>query len=428
MEREAATKRMYERSVLDNGLKVITSSMPHSRSVSVAVLVGAGSCYEDEEEAGISHFAEHVFFKGTRRRPTAGDISREIEGVGGVINASTDKEVTTFWCKVAAAHFRLALDVLSDVVLESRFDEAEIEKERQVVLEEIKMNLDLPQHRVGSLVEELLWPGQPLGRDIAGYKETVVTTERGRLLDYVGRRYVPNNTVVSVAGAVEHEEAVREVESLWGRWGPRDVSNGYESQSVQHGPQVRSELKEGQQAHLCLAVHGFSRFDPRRFALGLLNTVLGGGMSSRLFTEIRENQGLAYDIHSYVETFRYSGSFVTYAGVDPGKLRVAVEAILKELSKVRGGVPDDELFRAKEHSKGQLQLRLEDSHRVALWLGGQELLRGQILDVDEVLSIIDSISAQELAQVAEEVLQSQRLNLAVVAPQGDAASVAWLRL
>lgn len=419
---------MYRRTVLDNGLRVVSSEMPHSRSVSVAILIGAGSCYEDDSEAGVSHFAEHVFFKGTRRRRTAAEISQEIEGVGGVINASTDKEATIFWCKVAVPHFRLAMDVLCDLIRESRFDEADIEKERQVVLEEIKMNLDLPQHRVGSLVEELLWPEEPLGREIAGDRDSVLAMDRGRLLGYVGGRYTPNNVVVSIAGGVEHGRAVDEVGSLLGDWRPHEVESDYESQATQKDARTRAEVKEGQQAHLCLAVHGFSRFDPRRFALGLLNTVLGGGMSSRLFTEIRENQGLAYDIHSYVETFRYSGSFVTYAGVAPDKLQVAVEAILNELAKVKRGVPDDELFRVKEHSKGRLQLRLEDSQRVALWLGTQELLRGEIIDVDEMLSIIDSISPDEMSEVAGTVLRSEHLNLAVVAPQEDAASVAWLRL
>ncbi|MFW6151301.1 MAG: M16 family metallopeptidase [Chloroflexota bacterium] len=419
---------MYQRSVLDNGLRVVTSEMPQSRSVSVAVLIGAGSCYEDDREAGVSHFAEHVFFKGTSRRRTGAEITREIEGVGGVVNASTDKEATIFWCKVAVAHFGLALDVLCDLIRESRFDEADIEKERQVVLEEIKMNLDLPQHRVGSLAEEVMWPGEPLGREIAGYRDSVVSIDRAGLLGYVARRYVPNNVVVSIAGGVEHNRAVDEVASLLGDWRAHEVERDYVSGATQQGARARSEVKEGQQAHLCLGVHGFSRFDHRRFALGLLNTVLGGGMSSRLFTEIRENRGLAYDIQTYVETFRYSGSFITYAGVAPDKVQVAVETILGELAKVREGVPDDELSRAKEQSKGRLQLRLEDSQRVALWLGTQELLRGEIVDVDELLSIIESISGDELAEVARTVLQSERLNLAVVAPHEDAASVSWLRL
>ena len=407
---------VYERTVLDNGLRIVTSTMAHSRSVGLAFLVGAGSCYENEREAGISHFAEHLFFKGTRRRPTAREISQDIEGVGGIINASTDKELTIFWCKVASEHCDIALDVLSDLLLDSLFDGREMEKERQVVIEEINMNRDLPQQRVGAVIDELLWPGQPLGREVAGTKETVLKMKRGDVVRYVAGRYGANNAVVSVAGGIEHERAVAQIERLLGGWSAGEISADYLSGDSQTEPSVRTEYKDGEQAHLCLGVRGLSRFHPERIVLGLVNAVLGGGMSSRLFTEIRENKGLAYDIHSYVEYFLDSGSFVTYAGVDPGKLEIAIEAILGELSKLKRGVTPDELNRAKELSKGRLQLRLEDSQQVALWLGSQELLRRQILDMDEVISIIDAIGVDELGQVAGKLLSSHRLNLAVVGP------------
>ena len=419
---------MYNKTVLGNGLRVLTSTMPHSRSVSVAFLVGAGSCYEDKEEAGISHFIEHLCFKGTQRRPTAMEISRDIEGVGGIINASTDREATIFWCKVASAHFPLALDVLSDLLLNSRFVAAEMEKERQVVIEEIKMNLDLPQEKVGMLMDELLWPDQPLGREVAGTKETVSSISRERILNYMTRRYVPNNTVVSVAGDIEHEQAVAQIESLLGEWSAGEVSAGYPSDDRQTESRLRLESKDGEQGHICLAVHGFSRFHPRRFVLDLLNTVLGGGMSSRLFTEIREHQGLAYDIHSYVEHFLNSGSFIIYAGVDLGKVEAAVKAIVEELSRLRQGVTPEELIRAKELSKGRMQLRLEDSRNVVLWLGGQELLSQQILDLDDVIAIIDAITVDEVEQVARELLSSERLSLAVVGPSKNELSVELLKL
>ncbi|MEA3253359.1 MAG: pitrilysin family protein, partial [Chloroflexota bacterium] len=313
---------MYERTVLDNGLRVITCTMPHSRSVGVAFLVGAGSCYESQEEAGVSHFAEHLFFKGTRRRPTAREISQDIEGTGGMINASTDKEATIFWCKVASSHFPIALDVLSDILLNSRFDSADIDKERQVIIEEINMNLDLPQQRVGMLVDDLLWPDQPLGRDVAGTRETVSGIGREQILSYVARRYAPGNIVLSVAGDIRHEQAVAQIEALANKWPGGEVSRDYVSDDGQTEPRMRVESKEGEQVHLCLGVHGYSRLHPQRFVLDLLNTALGSGMSSRLFTEIREHKGLAYDIHSYVEHSLNSGSFVTYAGVDPGKLQI----------------------------------------------------------------------------------------------------------
>jgi len=417
---------MYDKTVLDNGLRVITSTMPHSRSVSIAFLAGAGSCYENQEEAGLSHFAEHLFFKGTQRRPTAKAISQEIEGVGGIINASTDKEATIFWCKVASSHFPMALDVLSDILLNSRFDAAEIEKERQVVIEEINMNLDLPQQRAGMLIDELLWPGQPLGREVGGTKETVSRMNREQMLSYIARRYVPNNIVVSIAGDIKHARAVAQVVPLLEKWSAKEIATQYTADDRQTEARLRTESKEGEQAHVCLAVHGFSRFHPQRFVLDLLNAVLGGGMSSRLFTEIREQRGLAYEIHSYVEHFLNSGSFIVYAGVDPAKVEIAAKAILEELSKLKQGISPGELTRAKELSKGRLELRLEDSQHLALWLGGQELLMQRILTLDEVIAMIDAISVAELGHVAEQLLSSEQLNLAIVGPIKNQPSVKLL--
>ncbi|NWF78176.1 MAG: insulinase family protein [Chloroflexi bacterium] len=407
---------MYNKAVLDNGLRVITSTMPHSRSVCLAILVGAGSCYETDEEAGISHFAEHLFFKGTERRPTAKEISEAIEGVGGIINGSTDKEVTAFWCKVASPHFPIALDVLSDLLLHSRFDNEDTEKERQVIMEEINMNLDIPQQRVNMLIDELLWPEQPLGREVTGYKGTVSSITREQLLDYVARRYMPNNTVISIAGNIQHEEAIARIEPLFNKWAAGEPSTSYVTNDKQTEARLRIDSREIEQAHLCLAVHGFSYSHPQRFTIGLLNTVLGGGMSSRLFTEIRERRGLAYDIHSYAEHFLNSGSFIIYAGVDPKKVQIALAAILEELSKIKQGVTANELTRAKELTKGRLYLRFEDSQNVALWYGSQEILMRQILDIDDVISIVDAITMDELKQVAEEILTDNGLNLAITGP------------
>jgi len=407
---------MYNKAVLDNGLRVITSTMPHSRSVCLAILVGAGSCYESEEEAGISHFAEHLFFKGTQRRPTSKEITQDIEGVGGIINAGTDKELTVFWCKVAKPHFPIALDVLSDLLLNSLFDSKEIEQERRIISEEINMNLDLPQQRISMLIDELLWPEQPLGREVIGYKETVSSITRGQLLNYVARRYMPNNTVLSIAGNIQHEEAVAQIEPLFSKWAAGELITGYITDDKQTEARLRIEPKDIEQAHLCLAVHGFSRSHPQRFTLDLLNTVLGGGMSSRLFTEIREHRGLAYDIHSYAEHFLKSGSFAIYAGVDPQKIETAVVAILEEMSQIKQGITANELTRAKELSKGRLYLRFEDSQNVALWYGGQEILTQQILDIDDVISIVDAITIDELEGVAEEIITDRGLNLAVTGP------------
>jgi predicted Zn-dependent peptidase len=407
---------MYNKVVLDNGLRVITSTMPHSRSVCLGILVGAGSCYESKDEAGISHFIEHLLFKGTERRPTAKELSEDIEGVGGIINGGTDKEVTVFWCKVASPHFSIALDVLSDMLLNSRFDNKDIEQERQVIMEEIHMNLDIPQQRISMLIDELLWPEQPLGREVTGYKETVSSITREQLLNYVARRYMPNNTVLCIAGNIQHEEAIAQIEPLFNKWPAGKLMTGYITNDKQTKARLRIEPKDIEQAHLCLAVHGFSHSHPQRFTLDLLNTVLGGGMSSRLFTEIRENRGLAYDIHSYTEHFFKAGSFTIYAGVDPQKVEIALAAILEEVSKIKQGITASELTRAKELSKGRLYLRFEDSQNVALWYGSQEILTQQILDIDDVISIVDAITLGELKEVAEEILTDSGLNLAVTGP------------
>jgi predicted Zn-dependent peptidase len=407
---------MYSKDVLDNGLRVITSDMPHSRSVSIVVLVGAGSCHESKDEAGISHFAEHLFFKGTERRPTSKEITQDIEGLGGIINGGTDKELTVFWCKVASHHFSIALDVLSDLLLNSRFDEKDIERERQVIMEEINMNMDLPQQRVGMLIDELLWPEQPLGRDVIGYRETVSSITRKQFMDYLGRTYLPNNSVISIAGNIRHEQALAQIRPIFDRWPPGQLSTDYITNDRQTEARLRIEPKDIEQAHLCLAVHGFSHSHPRRFTIDLLNTILGGGMSSRLFMEIRENKGLAYDIHSYTEHFLKSGTFAVYAGVDPAKTDTAVAAILHELSQIKHEITAAELTRAKELSKGRLYLRFEDSQNVALWYGGQDMLTRQILDIDDVTSIVDAITIEELQNAAKDILPDSGLNLAVTGP------------
>jgi predicted Zn-dependent peptidase len=407
---------MYTKSVLDNGLRVVTSTMPHSRSVCLALLVGTGSCYENEQEAGISHFIEHLYFKGTERRPTAKDISQDIEGVGGIINGSTDKEVTIYWCKVASAHFPLALDVLSDLLLNSRLDSEDMEQERQVIIEEINMEMDFPQRQAGIVIERLLWPDQPLGREVAGTKEAVGSLTRGQIVDYVARCYLPTNTVLGIAGNIRHEEAIAQIEPFFARWAGGQLSTGYISHDKQTAPRLHIQSRDSEQAHLCLAVHGLSLFHPDRFALDMLSAVLGGGMSSRLFTEIREKRGLAYDIHSYAEHFLNSGSIAIYAGVDPKKVETAITAILEELSKLKQGVTPSELSMVKEMSKGRLQLRLEDSQSAALWLGSQEILRRQILTIDDVTSMIDAVTVDDMRRIAGELLVSEQLNLAIVGP------------
>jgi predicted Zn-dependent peptidase len=390
--------------------------MPHTRSVSICVFIGVGSRYEAEQQAGVSHFIEHLMFKGTSKRTTAREISVAIEGVGGIINAGTDKELTVYWCKTAQPHFPLALDVLSDILLHSKFDPDNIESERRVIIEEINMEKDSPSQRVNMLIDELLWPGHPLGRDIAGDRDSVAGISREMILGYLSQQYLPGNTVISIAGALKHREMITAANQALGGWADRQHHPGYKAYKERTFPRLNVESKDTEQAHLCLGLSGLPLLHPKRFILDLLNVILGEGMSSRLFTEIRDRLGLAYSIHSYVDHFLDTGAITIYAGVEPKNLPVAIKSILEQLSELRELVPEAELAKAKELAKGRLLLRMEDSRSVAGWMGGQEILTGRILSVDQVTSIIDAITAEELRQLAQELLVDSQLRLAVVGP------------
>lgn len=407
---------MYQKVTLDNGIRLVTAAMPHTRSVAIGFFIGAGSRYETDKQAGISHFIEHLCFKGTSRRPTAAEVSTVIEGVGGILNAGTDKEMTVYWCKVAQPHFSIALDVMVDMLINSKFDPAEIEKERQVIIEEINMSLDSPSQRVAMLIDGLMWPGHPLGRDIAGSKESVSAITRDMILDYLKGYYQPGNTVLAIAGDIQHEEAAGLVTQATTDWVQRQPRTGYTPYQGKTAGRVRIENRDTEQSHLCLAMPGLSITHPDRFKLDLLNVILGEGMSSRLFTEIRDKLGLAYSINSYVEHFLDAGAITVSAGVDTKNLTVAIRAILEELARLKETIPEKELTKAKELFKGRILLRLEDSRSVSGWMGGQEILTGEILTVDEVIANVEAITAEELQRLAGELLAGERLRLAVVGP------------
>ncbi len=409
---------MHQKVTLDNGLRLLTEPMPHTRSVSISFYIGTGSRYETDEQAGISHFIEHVCFKGTSKHPTSADICTVIEGVGGMINAGTDKELTVYWCKVAQPHFNSSLDVLTDILLNSKFDPAEIEKERQVIIEEINMSLDLPSQRVSMLIDEILWPGHALGRDIAGSRESVSAINRDMMLNYMAGQYQPENAVLAIAGGIEHRAVVDTVGRAVESWKKQGHRTGYSPFKVPDKPQRRVliENRNTEQSHLCLALPGLSITHPERFKLDLLNIVLGEGMSSRLFIEIRDKLGLAYSIQSFSEHFLDTGAMMISAGVDPSNLKVAVTAILKELAQLKEPIPENELSKAKELFKGRIMLRMEDSRSVAGWMGGQEILTGKILTIDEIINIVDGITAGELKKLAGELLLEEKLHLAVVGP------------
>lgn len=417
---------MYQKTILENGLRLITATMPHTRSVSLCFFIGVGSRYETETQAGISHFIEHLCFKGTPKRATANEICSAIEGVGGILNAGTDKELTIYWAKVAQPHFTLALDVLADFLLNAKFDPVDIERERQVIIEEIHMSKDAPSQQVNMLIDELLWPGHPLGRDIAGSKESIIAINREMILEYVKNQYQPENTVVAIAGNIQHQEAVDTVRQAVASWTNRQPHLGYTAYQEQQNPRLKTIRRDIEQAHLCLALPGLSLFHPQRFTLDLLNVILGEGMSSRLFAEIRDKLGLAYSIHSSVDHFLDSGSVTVYAGVEPKNLTVAIKTILEQLNQLKEPIPESEISKAKELSKGRLLLRMEDSRSVAGWAGGQEVLTGHILSTDQVVSIIDAITADELKELAQKLLVGDGLRLAVVGPVAEDGTLAGL--
>jgi predicted Zn-dependent peptidase len=406
---------LHEKTTLPNGLRILAAPMPHAHSVSVGIYVGTGSRYERKEEAGLSHFVEHLCFKGSAKRPTAKDISEAIDGVGGFLNGGTDRELTVFYGKVPAPHFALVLDVLADMVSSPRLEPEEMEKERKVILEELAMVADNPSQMADLLLDEALWPDQPLGWDVAGTEESVKAITRQMALEYLCRQYVPNNMVVAVAGNVDPAQAQELVAAYWGDRPAGSPSPWYPAVDG-HGPRCAVRYKKTEQAHVCLAVRGLSIQHPDRHALALLSVILGEGMSSRLFLELRERRGLAYDVNSYVSNFLDTGAFSIYAGVDPTKAVEAVKAVLEEMARLRDGVSEEELHKAKELSKGRLLLRLEDTRAVAGWLGGQELLLGRVYRVDEAVALLEAVTAADLRRVAADLLVTDQLYLALVGP------------
>ncbi len=416
---------MVHETRLENGLRILTIPMPQTRAVSVSLFVGAGSRYEPDEIGGASHFIEHMLFKGTEQRPTSRHIAEAIEGIGGYSNAYTDQEITAYWAKVAASHFAEATDVLTDMLRHSTFDPTEVEKERGIIVEEINMTMDTPDQWVGILLGRVIWPDHPLGRDVAGTRETVARIRRDQLLDYMAHHYLPEQTVVSVAGNITPEEVVEVIAERLAAW-PSAPTNGYlPAPDGPSSPRWLVEDRPTEQGHLCLALPGLSRLHPDRFALGLLNTVLGEGMSSRLFLEVREAQGLAYAVDSTLSLLDETGLLVVYAGVDPKRVSQAIQAILSELSRLRREpVPEAELNKAREYVKGRLVLSLEDSGVVSAWYGRQALLLNEMLTPDEVLAAYDAVTSDDVQRLAQTLFSGDKVCLAAVGPFGDGAELA----
>jgi len=417
---------MYQRSVLDNKLRVLTSTMAHTQSVSMVICVGAGSRYESDALAGVSHFIEHLPFKGTKSWPTARAVSEAIEGVGGVMNASTDREMTVFWCKVARLHYKTAFAVLLDMVLNSRLDPEDVEKEREVIQEELRMTYDQPSYRVDLLIDEAMWPDQAMGRDVGGTPESVADIQQKDIHEYMHQQYNPANTVVAVAGNVTHDEVVDMLVETTRDWKPLESLPWEPATDGAEGPVVKIERRRSDQSHVCLAVPALSLGHPDRYAFNLMNTILGDGMSSRLFLNLREEQGLAYDVQSSTSSFRDTGSLVVYCGVEPQKTNDAVRSIVQEFKGMLQEPGEQELQKAKEYSKGRLLLRMEDTRAVASWLGAQELLQDNVRTPDEVVELLDAVDTSDVARVSNEFLDDNKIRLAVVGPRGGAKSLTAL--
>ena len=390
--------------------------MPERLSASLVFMFGGGSRLEDERHAGVSHFIEHLFFKGTQRRPTSKEIADAIEGIGGFINASTDKELTAYWTRVPAERLELGLDVLIDIVSNSKLAPADVERERTVILEELRMYQDQPQEYVQNLFEEIMWPDHPLGRDIAGTEESIARLTRDDILEYASAHYRLPNLVIGAAGAMEETEILGLVANSLRL--PAEPNGQVVAQppSELKEPRVLLRRRRTEQAHICLGVRAFNYVHPDRYALDLMNTVLGEGMSSRLFLNIRERLGLAYDVHSFTQKHRDTGMLGVYLGVDPKNAAGAVRAVIAEMDKLCDQeLTEEELGRAKEFTKGRLRLELESTNGVSFWLAYQELLMGSIKTIDEEVALVDVVSAADIRRVASEVLRTP-MQMAVIGP------------
>jgi predicted Zn-dependent peptidase len=423
MEEEARSLMpVYERTTLDNGLRLLTAAMPQVASTTCFVFLGAGSRYETAETNGIAHFAEHMFFKGTERRPTARDIGVAIDGIGGEFNAFTGKEYTGYYVKCASEHRVIALDVLTDMLRHSKFEEDEIEREKGVIVEEMNMYFDTPRDFIGGVYDRLLYGDQPLGWDIIGRKETVGSATRETFLDYIDRWYKPSRMVVGIAGRLD-DEARAQVERLLGDLEPADAPAPPALEPLPNGsgPHVKLHTKQSDQAHLILGVPSRPVAHPDRYILQVLATVLGGGMSSRLFTEVRERRGLAYYVHAINHSYTDAGSLHTQAGVDIERIDEAVTTVVNELRRIADEeVPADELDKAKNFAKGRFVLQLENPQGLILFGLRREVLEGAAVEPDEVLQEIDAITAADVQRVAQEVLGGSALRLALIGPFEDA--------
>ncbi len=407
----------FERTVLSNGLRVLTVSMPSFESATAMVMVGAGSRYETRFNNGISHFLEHMAFKGTKKRPSSMDITSLIDGMGGEFNASTGKEATAYYIKSASNRIELSLDVLSDMLMNSKLDSVEIEKEKGVIIEEINMIEDSPMRDIADVYERLIYGDTPLGWNIAGQKEVIGRVTRKDFTSYMGSLYSPHNITIVVAGGIDNKKVVELAEKYFGSMIKSDILRFSKYQEKQEKPKLFLKTKKTEQAHVAIGFKTVRNDHPDKYPLEVLASVLGGGMSSRLFHEVREKRGLGYYIGASSEMYQDTGSIVTTAGVDPKRIGEAISVILKEHKRIQNSeskIQNSELKKAKEYLKGHLVLSLENSRFVAYYYATQELLEKEINNPDTIMKKIDAVTVEQIVSVAKKYFVEKNLNVAII--------------
>jgi predicted Zn-dependent peptidase len=412
---------LYRRTVFPNGLTVLTEPMDHIRTAAVGIWVNAGSRYEDGARSGVCHFIEHVLFKGTATR-SALEIAQAMDAMGGHLNAFTEKEHTCFYLRVLSDHLEEALEILADMLLRPALEPEALERERQVILEEIKMYEDAPDDLVHDLFAAALWPGHPLGQSISGSHESVVKLRREDLLAFMAGRYRPDASLLTAAGRVEHDQITSLVSRVLDGWTGRSIPVSLAPPTPRRATALLS--KEIEQVHLCIGVPGLPQVHPDRYVLSVLDTALGGGMSSHLFQEIREERGLAYAISSYYAAYRDAGAFVIYAGTSPEASREVVRLILEGFLRARRGFSAEEIARAKESLKGSLMLDLETPGSRMTKLARSEQYFGRQITLDEMIANVDAVQGDDVRRVAEQLLVPDRLVLAAIGPFDEFPSIA----
>jgi predicted Zn-dependent peptidase len=405
---------MYRKDTLSNGIRVVSETLPKSRSVSIGVWVKVGSRHEPPEFGGISHFIEHLFFKGTATR-TAKDIAIEMDSIGGEMNAFTSQETTTYYVKVVDEHLAVAVDLLADILLRSRFDPREMEKERKVILEEIKSVEDTPDDYIHELFTGSVWPDNSLGRPILGTKDTIRGLKHENILSYVEQYYSPKEIVISVAGNFDHARLVDLLEKKFGKLTRTGVPKKETTPEFRSTVTVRK--KQLEQVQVCIGCKGLRYTHEKRFVVSALNTVLGNSMSSRLFQEIREQHGLAYSIYSYVTSYRDTGLLTVYAGTDPANALQVIQLVVKELRKIKDeGITQAEETRVKNQIKGSLILSLESSNSHMSRIARQEIYFGKYLSIDDIVKEVGSVTRDEVQRLAQRLFNNGALSLTVLGP------------